>query len=98
MMHFIKGLENAGRDLTVDSFVKGMEQIKDWTPEGVGAPVTYGHNRRHGVNGSSMGHAEGGKIKVLTDYTIYKPRFKLYFCGITSHELARSLTLKNWIV
>ncbi|RLB17245.1 MAG: hypothetical protein DRG82_07090, partial [Deltaproteobacteria bacterium] len=42
MMHVIKGLQNAGPNLTPESMIKGMEQIKNWEPEGVGAPVTYG--------------------------------------------------------
>lgn len=75
MMHFIKGLENAGRDLTVDSFIKGMEQIKDWNPQGVGAPVTYSPDRRQGVNGCRIGQAQGGSVKALTGYTIFNPRF-----------------------
>jgi ABC-type branched-subunit amino acid transport system substrate-binding protein len=76
MMHLVKGLENAGRELTPDSFVKGMEMIKDWKPEGIGAPVTYGPDRRHGVNASRMGQAQKGKhVPIVPDYTIFKPRF-----------------------
>ena len=33
MMHFAEGLKRAGRDLTIDSFTKGMESIKDWKPQ-----------------------------------------------------------------
>lgn len=75
MMHFVEGLKNAGRDLTPDTFVKGMEKIKDWKPEGMGAPVTYSPDRRHGVNASRMGRAEGGKHVPIEDYMIYKPLF-----------------------
>ncbi|MCA1959736.1 MAG: ABC transporter substrate-binding protein, partial [Desulfomonile sp.] len=52
MIHLVKGLENAGRDLTTESFIKGMESIKDWVPEDTGAPVTYNADRHHGVNAS----------------------------------------------
>jgi branched-chain amino acid transport system substrate-binding protein len=75
MMHFVEGLKNAGRDLTPDTFVKGMEKIKDWKPEGLGAPVTYSPTRRHGVNASRMGRAVGGKHIPIEDYVIYKPLF-----------------------
>lgn len=75
MMHLAKGIENAGKDLTPESFIKGMEKIKDWKPQAVGAPVTYGPDRRHGINGSRMGQAKGGNVKALSDFVIYKPRF-----------------------
>ncbi len=75
VMHLIEGLKNAGKDLTVDSFIKGMEKIKDWKPEGLGAPVTYGPDRRHGVNASRMGVAKGGNHVPLEGFTVYKPRF-----------------------
>lgn len=75
MMHLVEGLKNAGKDLTPETLVKGMEKIKDWKPEGVGAPVTYGPDRRHGVNASRMSQARGGKHVPLGEYTIFKPRF-----------------------
>jgi ABC-type branched-subunit amino acid transport system substrate-binding protein len=75
MMHLVKGLENAGKNLTVDGLIKGMEMIKNWQPEGIGAPVTYGPDRRHGVNGSRILKAEKGRHVPVTDYNIYKPLF-----------------------
>jgi len=75
MMHFVEGLKKAGKDLTPESLIKGMEQIKDWKPEGVGAPVTYTADRRHGVNASRMSQAQKGKHVPLEDFTIFKPRF-----------------------
>ncbi|MBI4965564.1 MAG: ABC transporter substrate-binding protein [Desulfomonile tiedjei] len=75
MMHFVEGLKKAGKNLTPESMIKGMEQIKDWKPEGIGAPVTYTADRRHGVNASRMSQAQKGKHVPLEDYTIFKPRF-----------------------
>lgn len=75
MMHLVKGLENAGKNLTVDGLIKGMEMIKNWQPEGIGAPVTYSADRHHGVNGSRMMKAEKGRHVPVTDYNIYKPLF-----------------------
>lgn len=75
MMHLIEGLKHAGKDLDRESLIAGMEKIKDWKPEGLGAPVTYGPNRRHGVNGSRVLHAVGGQHKPLTDFEVFKPRF-----------------------
>ena len=75
MMHAVEGLKNAGRNLTPETMIKGMEMIKNWKPEGLGAPVTYAPDRRHGVNGSRLTHAEKGKHVPLSDYVIYKPLF-----------------------
>jgi ABC-type branched-subunit amino acid transport system substrate-binding protein len=75
MMHLIEGIKNAGRDLTPESLVKGMEKIKDWKPEGMGAPVTYGPNRRHGNNATRMGRAQNGKTVALEPFTIHKAHF-----------------------
>ncbi len=75
MIHLVEGLKNAGRDLTPDSMIKGMERITDWMPEGVGADVTYGPNRRHGNNASRMGQAKGGKVVPLEPFTFHKAHF-----------------------
>jgi branched-chain amino acid transport system substrate-binding protein len=75
MMHLVEGLKNAGRELTPDSLIKGMEMIKNWQPEGIGSPVTYGPDRHHGVNGSRMMKADKGKHVPVSDYMIYKPLF-----------------------
>ena len=75
MMHTVEGLKNAGRNLTPEAMIKGMEMIKNWKPEGLGAPVTYAPDQRHGVNGSRLSHAEKGTHVPISDYVIYKPRF-----------------------
>ncbi len=75
MMHMVEGLKNAGRNLTVDSFIAGMEKIKDWKPEGMGAPVTYSPDRRHGVNASRMGQAQKGKHVPIDKFTVFAPLF-----------------------
>jgi branched-chain amino acid transport system substrate-binding protein len=75
MMHFVEGLKHAGKDLTPEALLKGMEKIKDWRPEGIGAPVTYNAERHHGVNASRMSQAKDGKHVPLADFEIFKPRF-----------------------
>jgi hypothetical protein len=75
MMHFVEGLKNAGKDLTVDKFIAGMEKIKDWKPQGIGAPVTYGPDRHHGVNASRMSQAKEGIHKPLGPYKLFDPLF-----------------------
>jgi branched-chain amino acid transport system substrate-binding protein len=75
MMHLVEGLKNAGRDLTPESMIAGMEKIKNWKPEGLGAPVTYSPTRHHGVNASRMAQARNGKDTILAPFTIFKPHF-----------------------
>jgi branched-chain amino acid transport system substrate-binding protein len=75
MMHLVKGLDNAGRDLTPEALIQGMEIIRDWKPEGMGAPVTYTGDQHHGNNASRMGQAKGGKVIALEPYTIHKAHF-----------------------
>jgi branched-chain amino acid transport system substrate-binding protein len=76
MIQFVEGLNRAGRDLTSDTFIKAVETMKDWKPEGVGAGVEYGADRHHGVNGFRMGQAKDGKVIPLeTEYQLAKPRF-----------------------
>jgi branched-chain amino acid transport system substrate-binding protein len=75
MMHLAEGLKNAGPNLTPETMVKGMEMIKEWKPENLGARVTYAPDRRHGNNASRMGIAKGGKVVAIEPYTIFKPLF-----------------------
>lgn len=75
MMHLAKGLELAGKDLTRSSLMAGLEKIKDWKPEGMGAPVTYSPTRHHGLNAVRMSQAKDGKIQPIEDYKVFAPRF-----------------------
>jgi branched-chain amino acid transport system substrate-binding protein len=75
MMYLVEGLKHAGRNLTPETMIKGMEMIKNWKPEGIGAPVTFAPDRHHGVNGSRVMRAEKGKHVPITDYTLFKPLF-----------------------
>lgn len=75
MMHFVEGLKNAGPELTPESMIKGMEKIKNWEPEGGGAPVTYGPDRHHGNNASRMGQAKNGKHVPIEPFTIHRAHF-----------------------
>jgi len=75
MIQFVEGLKKAGPKPTAEALIKGMESIKNWKPEGVGAPVTYSPTRHHGVNGSRMGQARGGKHVPIEDFELYAPRF-----------------------
>jgi len=75
MMTLAEGLKNAGKNLTQDSLIKGMEMIKNWKPEGIGAGMTFSPTRHHGVNGSRLLHAEKGTHVPISDYVIHKSYF-----------------------
>lgn len=51
MMVAVEGLRRAGRDLTREGFVRALESLRDWSPGGLTAPVTFGPDRHHGLNG-----------------------------------------------
>lgn len=75
IMHFVEGAKNAGRNLTRESLIKGMEMIKNWKPEGMGAPVTYGPDRHNGVNAVWLQVAKDGKHQPVMEYVEFPPRF-----------------------
>ena len=75
MMHLAEGLKNAGRDLTPEALVAGMEQIQEWKAENLGARVTYRPDRHHGANASRVAQAKDGKVIGLEPWTVFQPRF-----------------------
>jgi ABC-type branched-subunit amino acid transport system substrate-binding protein len=75
MIYTVEALKRAGRDLTPEKMIKAMESIKNWKPEGVGAPATFGPDRHHGVNASRVLHAKDGKHIPVTGFKVFKPRF-----------------------
>jgi len=75
MMYAVEGLKRAGKNPTADKMIKGLEKIKNWKPEGLGAPATFDENRRMGVTGVRLMHARKGEHVPITDFVIFKPRF-----------------------
>ena len=75
MMHFVEGLKNAGRNLTPETLVAGMEKIQGWKAENLGAQVTYSPDRHHGNNASRVAQAKGGKVVGLEPFTVFQPHF-----------------------
>jgi branched-chain amino acid transport system substrate-binding protein len=62
----VQGLKNAGKDLTTDSFVKGMEAIKDYHDIFNGPPVSFSDKIRQGANSSFLAEVKGGKWARVT--------------------------------
>ena len=55
------GLQNAGRDLTVDSFIDGMEQIKGYRDIFGGPVQSFGPDKRQGSNESFLSQVQNGR-------------------------------------
>jgi branched-chain amino acid transport system substrate-binding protein len=54
-------LKNAGKDLTADSFVSGMESIKDWHDIFGSPPMSFSKTKHQGSNESFLCMVKGGK-------------------------------------
>jgi len=78
MVATVEGLKRAGRNLTRDNFIEAMETIKDWSPEGLTGKITWGPNRRHGLNPIRMmraGKAAGAAFTTVTGYQPFPSHF-----------------------
>ncbi|MBS0541162.1 MAG: ABC transporter substrate-binding protein [Proteobacteria bacterium] len=62
----VQGLENAGKNLTVDSFVKGLESINKSHDKLGGPEVTFGPKIRQGANTSFLAEVKGGRWVPIT--------------------------------
>ena len=64
----IQALQNAGRDLTVDSFIAGLEKVKGYKDVFGSPPITFGPDRHWGSNESFLAQVKGGKwIKAVEE-------------------------------
>ncbi len=75
MMLAVEGLKRAGKDLTREKFIKALETLSNWTPEGGGVTQTYGSTRHHGSNAVRLLKAEKGKYIPVTGYQHFPPLF-----------------------
>ncbi len=75
MILAVEGLKRAGRNLTRESYVEAMETLKDYVPEKLTAPITFGPNRRHGLNSVRLMRAEKGNLVELIAHQAFPPRF-----------------------
>jgi branched-chain amino acid transport system substrate-binding protein len=57
----IEGLKRAGRDLTLDSFIAGMDSIKDYQDIFGSPKMSYGPHKRQGSNESFLVQVRDGK-------------------------------------
>ena len=78
MLTTLEGVKRAGRNLTRESYVEAMEGIKNWTPENLGAPITFGPSRRHGLNAVRLlrgNKAADASFVPVTGYQVFAPLF-----------------------
>jgi branched-chain amino acid transport system substrate-binding protein len=63
----VVGLEKAGADLTLDSFLKGLESIKGYHDMFNGPEVNFGPDKHQGANSSFLAVVKGGRWVRVTD-------------------------------
>jgi branched-chain amino acid transport system substrate-binding protein len=64
----VQALKNAGRDLTVDSFIAGLEKIKNYQDIFGSPPITFGPDRHWGSNESFLAEVKDGKwVKAIPE-------------------------------
>jgi len=62
----VTGLKNAGADLTLDTFIKGLESIKGYKDLFNGPEVSFGPEIRQGANSSFLAEVKGGRWNRVT--------------------------------
>jgi ABC-type branched-subunit amino acid transport system substrate-binding protein len=74
----VEGLKKAGRNLNRESYVEAMESIKDFDTQGLTAPITFGPNRRHGLNAVRLlraNKAADNSYVEVVPWQVFKPLF-----------------------
>jgi branched-chain amino acid transport system substrate-binding protein len=62
----VAGMKNAGADLTLDSFIKGLESIRNYRDSFNGPEVNFGPNIRQGANSSFLAVVKDGRWARVT--------------------------------
>jgi len=65
------GLDRAGPNLTLDSFIHGMESIKNYHDIFNGPEQNYGPDKHQGANSSFLAVVKGGRWVRLTDPLVF---------------------------
>jgi branched-chain amino acid transport system substrate-binding protein len=67
----VLGLDRAGANLTLDSFIKGMESVKNYHDIFNGPEQNYGPDKHQGANSSFLAVVKGGRWVRLTDPLLF---------------------------
>ena len=73
----VEAFKRAGRNLTVEGFIKAMESLKDFDMQGITPPVTFGPKKRYACEGTRLYKVDSkheGKFKAIPG--IFYPREK----------------------
>ncbi len=70
----VEGLRRAGPALTVERFVTAMESLRNWDGQVIRG-VTFGPDRRQGINRIQLVRAREGRYERLTDWIDYPVGF-----------------------
>jgi branched-chain amino acid transport system substrate-binding protein len=65
------GLQNAGRDLTADSFVAGLEKIKGWSDFFGSAPIAFSKDSHLATRSAFIAQIKSGRWHTVTDHLSY---------------------------
>lgn len=71
VMLFAEGAKNAGRNLTVDSLVAGLEKVKNFKTAFASTPMSFGPNERLAGRASILTQVKGGKYIPITGSITY---------------------------
>ena len=63
----VTGIEKAGKDLTTDSFVKGLESIRGYRDIFNGPEANFGPDKHQGANSSFLAVVKGGRWVRVTE-------------------------------
>jgi len=66
-----EGLKNAGRELNTDSFVAGLEQIKEWSTIFESSPMTFAADQHLGTSKFYLSQIQDGKWVKLVGPTTF---------------------------
>jgi branched-chain amino acid transport system substrate-binding protein len=67
----VQGFDRAGPDLTLDSFIKGLESIKNYRDIFNGPEQSYGPDKHQGASSSFLAVVKGGRWVRLTDPLLF---------------------------
>ncbi|MDO5693816.1 MAG: ABC transporter substrate-binding protein [Pseudomonadota bacterium] len=66
--HFVRGVQKAGANLTVDSFIKAMDSYSSDGDIFGAAPMSFSPTKRLGSNMPRLSQIQDGRWKVVSDY------------------------------
>ncbi|MCS6936042.1 MAG: ABC transporter substrate-binding protein [Candidatus Bipolaricaulota bacterium] len=68
-MQVVEGLQRAGRALTRERFIWGLETLTNWTGDDLVPPITYARDDRRGITTLFMTKFEGGKLVFIESFS-----------------------------